>query len=252
MDPDVPTQYLQQQNQLVQYGTLPNAAPAVFQAPSSSGISLQPLLIQPLDDLITTYQLPNTFLGAKWSPSIQHTLSDGVPAWGQGLFHSYIAYCLCALGAVLVCGMHRCYYGDRTTGLVYFLTLGLCTFGQLLDVFLIPGMTSQRNAEIRSIARIVAARKQQAMLRMQTTVVPGQPSTHLTALPQPSIQALPPTQPTGYQVPEYQPQEYQPQEYQPQEYQPLAAFRRPSNANLNNPQDPYPIEPYPSDLTNKE
>lgn len=37
-------------------------------------------------------------------------------------------------------GAHRFYYGKQVTGTLWFLTLGLCGIGWLIDVFLIPGM----------------------------------------------------------------------------------------------------------------
>lgn len=40
-------------------------------------------------------------------------------------------------------GVHRLYYGKRTTGVLYFLTLGLCGVGWVVDFFLVPSMRSQ-------------------------------------------------------------------------------------------------------------
>lgn len=37
-------------------------------------------------------------------------------------------------------GAHRFYYGRQVSGTIWFLTLGLCGIGWLIDVFLIPGM----------------------------------------------------------------------------------------------------------------
>lgn len=37
-------------------------------------------------------------------------------------------------------GMHRFYFGKRTTGVLYFFTLGLCGIGWLVDAFLVPSM----------------------------------------------------------------------------------------------------------------
>ena len=42
-------------------------------------------------------------------------------------------------------GSHRFYYGKPVTGTIYFLTLGLCGIGWLIDLFLIPGMDRQAN-----------------------------------------------------------------------------------------------------------
>lgn len=37
-------------------------------------------------------------------------------------------------------GAHRFYYGKRTTGVIWFFTIGLLGIGWLIDLFLIPGM----------------------------------------------------------------------------------------------------------------
>jgi len=42
-------------------------------------------------------------------------------------------------------GSHRFYYGKPLTGTIYFLTLGLCGIGWLIDLFLIPAMDRQAN-----------------------------------------------------------------------------------------------------------
>lgn len=42
-------------------------------------------------------------------------------------------------------GSHRFYYGKPVTGTIYFLTLGLCGIGWVIDLFLIPGMDRQAN-----------------------------------------------------------------------------------------------------------
>ena len=44
-------------------------------------------------------------------------------------------------------GSHRFYYGRPISGTIYFLTLGLCGIGWLIDVFLIPSMA--READLR-------------------------------------------------------------------------------------------------------
>ena len=40
-------------------------------------------------------------------------------------------------------GVHRLYFGKRTTGVLYFLTFGLCGVGWLVDAFLVPSMRRQ-------------------------------------------------------------------------------------------------------------
>lgn len=42
-------------------------------------------------------------------------------------------------------GSHRFYYGKPLTGTIYFLTLGLCGIGWIIDLFLIPAMDRQAN-----------------------------------------------------------------------------------------------------------
>ena len=49
-----------------------------------------------------------------------------------------VGYLLWLFGGVF--GLHRLYFGKRTTGVLWFLTLGLGGVGWLVDVFLIPGM----------------------------------------------------------------------------------------------------------------
>lgn len=60
-----------------------------------------------------------------------------------------IAYILWAFGFMGFCGIHRFYSGKTTSGLIYFLTWGLFGVGQfLVDPFLIPGMTKERNRQL--------------------------------------------------------------------------------------------------------
>jgi TM2 domain-containing membrane protein YozV len=56
-----------------------------------------------------------------------------------------VAYLLWALSAFGVCGIHRFYLGKPVSGLIWLFTVGLCGFGQIIDLFLIPGMTQERN-----------------------------------------------------------------------------------------------------------
>ena len=44
-------------------------------------------------------------------------------------------------------GAHRFYYGKPISGTIWFLTLGLCGIGWLIDLFLIPSM--DREADLR-------------------------------------------------------------------------------------------------------
>ncbi len=56
-----------------------------------------------------------------------------------------MTYLLWALGWFGFCGIHRFYVGKPLTGLLWFFTGGLCLVGQIIDVFLIPGMVEQAN-----------------------------------------------------------------------------------------------------------
>lgn len=59
-----------------------------------------------------------------------------------------IAYILWAFGFMGFCGIHRFYSGKTASGLIYFLTLGFFGVGQFIDLFLIPGMTKERNMRL--------------------------------------------------------------------------------------------------------
>ncbi|MFW6146401.1 MAG: NINE protein [Planctomycetota bacterium] len=61
-----------------------------------------------------------------------------------------LAYLFWLLGFIGVCGVHRMYAGKWVSGIIWFLTLGLFGFGQLIDLFLIPGMIT--NANLRAVA----------------------------------------------------------------------------------------------------
>jgi len=56
-----------------------------------------------------------------------------------------LAYLLWALGLVGVCGLQRFYARKPVSGTLWLFTLGLCGVGQLLDLFLLPGLTEQAN-----------------------------------------------------------------------------------------------------------
>jgi TM2 domain-containing membrane protein YozV len=56
-----------------------------------------------------------------------------------------IAYMLWAACFVGVCGLQRLYNGKIGTGLLYLFTFGLFGIGQVVDLFLIPGMVEDAN-----------------------------------------------------------------------------------------------------------
>jgi TM2 domain-containing membrane protein YozV len=55
---------------------------------------------------------------------------------------AYMLWIPCLFG---LCGIHRFYAGRWATGLLWFFTGGLCFVGQLVDLFLIPGMVDAYN-----------------------------------------------------------------------------------------------------------
>ncbi len=59
------------------------------------------------------------------------------------------SYILWLLGFGAICGLHRFYLGRFWTGLLWLFTLGLLGIGQLIDLFLIPGMVREENLESR-------------------------------------------------------------------------------------------------------
>lgn len=56
---------------------------------------------------------------------------------------SYAFWCLGFLG---LCGLHRIYLGRPLSGVLWLLTGGLCFVGQIVDLFLIPGIVDDENA----------------------------------------------------------------------------------------------------------
>lgn len=59
---------------------------------------------------------------------------------------SYLLWFLCLFA---ICGVHRFYNGRWITGLIWLLTGGLLMIGQIIDLFLIPGMVRDTNVERR-------------------------------------------------------------------------------------------------------
>ena len=59
---------------------------------------------------------------------------------------AYFLWYLCLIG---FCGMHRFYLGKPWSGLLWLLTFGLLGVGQLIDLFLIPGLVREGEVEHR-------------------------------------------------------------------------------------------------------
>jgi len=59
---------------------------------------------------------------------------------------AYLLWCCCFVGLF---GIHRFYNGKWVTGIIWLLTGGLLLIGQIIDLFLIPGMVDEANYEER-------------------------------------------------------------------------------------------------------
>ena len=59
---------------------------------------------------------------------------------------AYLAWALCFAG---LAGLHRFYLGRPVSGLIWLLTLGLLGVGQVIDLFLIPGMLREEATQRR-------------------------------------------------------------------------------------------------------
>ena len=89
-----------------------------------------------------------------------------------------VAYILWAFGFMGFCGIHRFYSGKITSGLVYFFTLGFFGVGQFVDLFLIPGMTRERNLRLLYEATVEARNNSPQV----TLVEPNSPDPMLVLL----------------------------------------------------------------------
>lgn len=61
----------------------------------------------------------------------------------------YLLWALCLIG---ICGIHRFYLDKPVSAIIWFVTGGLCGLGQLVDLFILPGMVREKNLELAAIA----------------------------------------------------------------------------------------------------
>jgi TM2 domain-containing membrane protein YozV len=59
-----------------------------------------------------------------------------------------MAYLLWLAGLLGFCGIHRFYVGKPLTALLWLFTGGLLFVGQIIDLFLIPGMVDRANRKV--------------------------------------------------------------------------------------------------------
>jgi len=62
---------------------------------------------------------------------------------------AYILWFACIFG---ICGIHRFYLGRNLSGVIWLFTFGFLGVGQLIDLFLIPGMVDARNLINRALS----------------------------------------------------------------------------------------------------
>jgi TM2 domain-containing membrane protein YozV len=79
---------------------------------------------------------------------------------------AYILWFACIFG---VCGIHRFYLGRYLSGVIWLFTFGFLGIGQLIDLFLIPGMADDRNLINRALSEDI---KNDA-IRQATLVIAG-------------------------------------------------------------------------------
>ncbi|MCK0196565.1 NINE protein [Ancylobacter sp. 6x-1] len=60
-----------------------------------------------------------------------------------------VAYLFWIFGLFGICGIHRFYTGRYWSGALWLITVGLLGIGQIIDLFLIPGMVRESNLEER-------------------------------------------------------------------------------------------------------
>lgn len=84
--------------------------------------------------------------------SMHNELESGQPHTKGSAFLLWLS---CLFG---VCGIHRFYLGRPGSGLLYLLTFGLFGFGQLVDLFLLPGMVAEENTKQAALLALAEKR----------------------------------------------------------------------------------------------
>jgi TM2 domain-containing membrane protein YozV len=64
------------------------------------------------------------------------------------VYSNGMAYLLWLAGRLGFCGIHRFYVGKPLTALLWLFTGGLLFVGQIIDLFLIPGMVDRANRKV--------------------------------------------------------------------------------------------------------
>jgi TM2 domain-containing membrane protein YozV len=64
----------------------------------------------------------------------------------KGTHETWLGYIFWILGFT---GLHRFYFGKKISGAIWFVTLGVCGIGWLVDLFLIPRMRREADARYR-------------------------------------------------------------------------------------------------------
>jgi len=67
---------------------------------------------------------------------------------------AYLLWLLCFAGFF---GVHRFYAGKWVTGLLWLFTGGLLLVGQIVDLFLIPGMIDRKNRRLLARGQLIVA-----------------------------------------------------------------------------------------------
>ncbi|MEN9203525.1 MAG: TM2 domain-containing protein [Thermostichus sp. DG_1_6_bins_120] len=95
-----------------------------------------------------------------------------IPSPAKSVGTAYALWCLGLFGA---CGIHRLYAGKTFTGILWLLTFGLLGIGQLIDLFLIPGMIEDYNFKQAVLLGQRAQLPQPSPTQASTPFLPSQP-----------------------------------------------------------------------------